>query len=73
MASDPALLTLLVGLGLREFSMTPGAIPVAKQVLSELRSDELRAVARRILRLATIEDIERELLVTLGRLALIKE
>ena len=37
MASDPALLTLLVGLGLTEFSMTPGAIPVAKQVLSELR------------------------------------
>ena len=73
MASDPALLTLLVGLGLREFSMTPGAIPVAKQVLAELRSDELRAVARRILRLVTIEDIERELLVALGRLALTKE
>jgi phosphoenolpyruvate-protein phosphotransferase (PTS system enzyme I) len=73
MASDPAVLVLLVGLGLTEFSMTPGAIPVAKQILSELRHEELRAVARRILRLATIEDIERELLVTLGRLALIKE
>ena len=36
MASDPALLTLLVGLGLTEFSMTPGAIGVAKQVLSEV-------------------------------------
>ena len=34
MASDPALLTLLVGLGLTDFSMTPGAIPVAKQVLA---------------------------------------
>jgi phosphoenolpyruvate-protein phosphotransferase (PTS system enzyme I) len=71
MASDPALLTLLVGLGLTEFSMTPGAIPVAKQVLGELRSEDLRAVARRILRLASIEDIERELLTALGRLALI--
>ena len=48
--------------------MTPGAIPVAKQVLAELRSDELRAVARRIMRLVTIEDIERELLAALGRL-----
>jgi phosphotransferase system enzyme I (PtsI) len=72
MASDPALLTLLVGLGLTEFSMTPGAIPVAKQVLAELRSDELRAVARRILKLATIDEIERTLLAALGRLTSIK-
>src|SRR4029079_18184591 len=27
MAADPAILPLLVGLGLREFSMTPAAIP----------------------------------------------
>jgi phosphotransferase system enzyme I (PtsI) len=72
MASDPAVLTLLVGLGLTEFSMTPGAIPVAKQVLAELRSDELKALARRILKLATIDDIERVLLAALGRLTLIK-
>jgi phosphoenolpyruvate-protein phosphotransferase (PTS system enzyme I) len=72
MASDPALLTLLVGLGLTEFSMTPGAIPVAKQVLAELRSDELRALARRVLKLAAIDDIERVLLAALGRLTLIK-
>jgi phosphoenolpyruvate-protein phosphotransferase (PTS system enzyme I) len=72
MASDPALLTLLVGLGLTEFSMTPGAIPVATQVLAELRSDELRAMARKILKLATVDDIERVLLAALGRLTLIK-
>src|SRR6185295_7828136 len=70
LASDPALLTLLVGLGLREFSMTPGASPVAKQVLAELQSDELRVLARRILRLPTVEDIERELLATLTKLTL---
>jgi phosphotransferase system enzyme I (PtsI) len=70
MASDPALLALLVGLGLTEFSMTPGAIPVAKQVLADLRRDDLRALARRVLRLATGEEIERELTATLGRLAL---
>jgi phosphotransferase system enzyme I (PtsI) len=68
MASDPALLTLLVGLGLTDFSMTPGAIGVARQVLSEMRSDDLRALARRVLRLATVDDIERELLAALGRL-----
>jgi phosphotransferase system enzyme I (PtsI) len=69
MASDPALLTLLVGLGLREFSMTPAAIPTAKQVLAEVRSDDLRALARRILKLATVEEIERELLEAFGRLS----
>ncbi|MEP7306718.1 MAG: phosphoenolpyruvate--protein phosphotransferase [Acidobacteriota bacterium] len=73
MASDPALLTLLVGLGLTEFSMTPGAIPVAKQVLGNVRSDELRAIARRILKLATVDDIEHELLTALGRLSHARE
>ena len=67
MASDPALLTLLVGLGLTEFSMTPGAIPVAKEVLAELRSDELRTLARRVLRLPTIEEIERELVSVVSK------
>ena len=67
MASDPALLALLVGLGLTEFSMTPAAIPVAKQVLAETRSDELRALARRILRLPTVDEIERELLAAVSR------
>ena len=72
MASDPALLTLLVGLGLTDFSMTPGAIPVAKQVLREVRRDELRALARRILKLPTIDEIEHELLAALGKLALLR-
>src|ERR1700730_5300755 len=68
MASDPALLSLLVGLGLTAFSMTPAAIPVAKQVLSEVRSDDLRALARRVLLLPTAEEIDRELVATLDRL-----
>ena len=33
MASDPALVGLLVGLGLTEFSMTPAAIPIVRQVV----------------------------------------
>ena len=61
MASDPIVLALLVGLGLTEFSMTPAAIPLARRLLQEMRSDDLRAIARRALRLATIEEIEQEL------------
>jgi phosphoenolpyruvate-protein phosphotransferase (PTS system enzyme I) len=67
MASDPALLTLLVGLGLTEFSMTPGAIPVARRVLRDVRSDDLRGLARRILRLTTADEVEQELLGGLKR------
>jgi phosphoenolpyruvate-protein phosphotransferase (PTS system enzyme I) len=73
MASDPALLALLVGLGLTEFSMTPGAIPVAKQVLADADSTELRAMARRTLRMATVDEIERELLASLARLSHARE
>ena len=62
------LLTLLVGLGLVEFSMTPGAIPVAKRVLADVRRDEMHALARRVLRMATITEIESELNAVLGRL-----
>jgi phosphotransferase system enzyme I (PtsI) len=68
MASDPALLALLVGLGLTDFSMTPGAIRVAKHALAGLRADDLRAMAARVLRLATVDEIEQELLATIGRL-----
>ena len=64
---------LLVGLGLREFSMTPGAIPVTKRVLADADSGELRAMARRTLRMATVDEIERELLASLARLSHARE
>ena len=61
MAADPVLIALLVGLGLREFSMAPGAIPVAKQVLRELRAGEAARVAARALRAATAADVDKQL------------
>src|SRR5688572_33511186 len=45
MAADPVLLTLLVGLGLRECSMAPTAIPLAKQVLRGLHAGNAAMVA----------------------------
>ena len=69
MASDPALLALLVGLGLTEFSMTPGALGVARQVLGEVSVSELKVMARKVLRLPTGDEIERSLLEAMaGRL-----
>lgn len=62
MAADPVLLTLLVGLGLTEFSMAPGAIPLAKQVLRDLNAADATRAAAAALRGATAADVERELI-----------
>jgi phosphotransferase system enzyme I (PtsI) len=58
MASDPALVGLLIGLGLREFSMTPGAIPTVSHVVRELRAEEARRLARQALSLSTAAEVE---------------
>ena len=62
MASDPVLLTLLVGLGLREFSMAPTALPLAKRVLRGLKSVEARQAANRALRARTTAEVEQTLM-----------
>ena len=49
------------------------ADPYAKRVLGDVRADELRAMARRILKLATVDEVERELLAALGRLSHARE
>jgi phosphotransferase system enzyme I (PtsI) len=61
MASDPLLLKLLIGCGLREFSMTPGAIPMARRVVRETSARHMIRVAARVLALGTVEEIERYL------------
>ena len=62
MAADPALLTLLVGLGLTEFSMAPTAITVAKQLLRGVSAAEARRIAGRALRAGTPADVEKALI-----------
>ncbi len=66
MASDPALLGLLVGLGLTDFSMTPAAIPMARQAIHDIRAVEVRALASHALTLATAQDIQTYLLEALA-------
>jgi phosphotransferase system enzyme I (PtsI) len=61
MAADPALLALLLGLGLREFSMAPSALPLAKQVVRSLRAQDARVAARRALTARTVKEVERAL------------
>ncbi|HEY6359639.1 MAG TPA: phosphoenolpyruvate--protein phosphotransferase [Vicinamibacterales bacterium] len=58
MASDPLLLRLLVGCGLTEFSMTPGAIDMARRVVQETSAGEMARIAARVLTLGTVDEIE---------------
>jgi len=58
MASDPLLLRLLIGCGLTEFSMTPGALQMARAVIAETNAGDMGRIAARVLTLGTVEDIE---------------
>jgi phosphotransferase system enzyme I (PtsI) len=58
MAADPLMAMLLVGLGFRELSMTPAAIPRVKAAVRSARVDRAREVARRCLALRTAGEIE---------------
>ena len=58
MASDPLLLRLLIGCGLTEFSMTPGALSIARTVVAETDAGDMGRIAARVLTLPTVEEIE---------------
>ena len=67
MASDPLLLRLLIGCGITEFSMTPGALPMARRVAQDTHAGEMARIAARVLTLGTVEEIERSLLDAFDR------
>jgi len=50
LAGDPTLTRLLLGMGLRQFSMHPAQIPAVKQRVKQSDTSELEPVVRRLLR-----------------------
>jgi phosphoenolpyruvate-protein kinase (PTS system EI component) len=48
---------ILLGLGLDEFSMSPPAIPIAKQIIRALSYETTQEVARRALQLESAEAV----------------
>jgi phosphotransferase system enzyme I (PtsI) len=66
MASDPLLLRLLIGCGLREFSMTIGALPMARRVVEQTHAGDMARIAGQVLRLSTVAEIELFLHESLG-------
>ncbi len=49
MAGNPLVVPLLMGMGLRSFSMSASAIPRVKQVVRQASLDECRRLARRVM------------------------
>jgi phosphoenolpyruvate-protein phosphotransferase (PTS system enzyme I) len=58
MAGDPVHAELLVGLGLRQFSVAPGEMLEVKSAIRAIRLDEARDLARRALELGTVAEVE---------------
>jgi phosphoenolpyruvate-protein kinase (PTS system EI component) len=57
MASDPIAVPLLVGLGIRELSGTPSAVPVVREIVRELEFGSLEADSRRALEVGTASEV----------------
>ncbi|HVR62185.1 MAG TPA: putative PEP-binding protein, partial [Polyangia bacterium] len=67
MAGDPMSLWMLLGIGLRNFSMAPRQIPVVKSIIRSTRIDEAERLAEKALQLRT--EAETEALVREAMLA----
>jgi phosphoenolpyruvate-protein kinase (PTS system EI component) len=57
LAADPAAVPLLLGLGVTELSVVPGAIPATKETVRGLHLERCRALAQRALELATAPQV----------------
>ena len=56
-AADPAAVPLLLGLGVRELSVVPAAVPAVKRLVRTLRLADCTALARRCLELESAAEI----------------
>ncbi|MFO0743342.1 MAG: phosphoenolpyruvate--protein phosphotransferase [Labilithrix sp.] len=57
-ASDPLCATLLMGLGLRDFSMESAAIPEIKEAFRRIKISEAEAIAEEALACTTADEVE---------------
>jgi len=59
MGGNPVYTQLLVGLGVREFSVAPGALPGLRSTIRRMRLDAAAELARRALELETAAEVEK--------------
>jgi phosphotransferase system enzyme I (PtsI) len=58
MAGEPALVLILLGLGLDEFSIPPQVIPEVKYIIRSITFKEAQEIAREVLKLSTGREVE---------------
>jgi len=66
MAADPLMVPVLVGLGLRSFSMNPQAVPVVRALIRQLSFREAGQISRQAMKLVTAREVEEYLLERLA-------
>ncbi len=66
MASNPAQVVLLLGMGLTDLSMTPSAIPAIRRLVRSLSLDEARQLASQVLSLTTPREVHQYLAARLA-------
>lgn len=58
MSSDPKFVPLLLGMGLRELSVTPQSIPSIKELIRNVSIEECQELAKKVYKLDLARDIE---------------
>ncbi|MBM9401222.1 phosphoenolpyruvate--protein phosphotransferase [Gluconacetobacter azotocaptans] len=56
-AGDPRVVPLLIGLGLRSFSMTASAVPRVKRVVRALSFEDCRRLAHRVMQVSGVDEV----------------
>jgi phosphotransferase system enzyme I (PtsP) len=70
MAADPLNALIMIGMGIREFSLSAPSIPVVKQAIRTHSLDECRKLSRSVLACRSISDTKEKLDKARGRLGL---
>ncbi len=69
MSSNPARALLLLGMGIRNLSVPPNALPKVKKAIRSVSIDQCRQIAERAMTLDAARDVDLFLLERLGKLA----
>jgi phosphotransferase system enzyme I (PtsI) len=59
MAGQPRAFVLLLGMGLRQFSMSPAFVPTIKQLAAKISQNAAETILRRTLKLKTTAEVKR--------------